>query len=279
MPGPYGFELSDSCPTCRFRGNGFFCQLSPAELEDLDAVKFVSAYPADAVLFREQQKPRGIYLLCEGQIKLSFTSREGKTLILRIVNPGEILGLLSALSGKSYEVTAMTLRPCQVAFVYGNDFQQFLRKHPAVFQCVASHLGLQYEAACERLRAVGLGASLAERLAKFLLNYSSERGTPQNRARFTLALSHEEIAEYIGTTRESVTRTLSALRHRGLIGGHRSSLVIPDRRALLEFAVRGANASKVPPRLVRLKPPLRQLPAPRISYSPWNQVASKRKGA
>jgi CRP/FNR family transcriptional regulator, cyclic AMP receptor protein len=83
MKGPYGFELNESCQTGKLRGNGFFCQLSPAALKDLDAVKFISAYPQDAVLFMEKQTPRGIYVLCEGEVKLSVSSGEGKRLILQ----------------------------------------------------------------------------------------------------------------------------------------------------------------------------------------------------
>jgi len=276
--GPYGFELTESCLTCKFRGNGFFCQLSPAELKEFHAVKFVSVYPADAILFMEQQRSRGIYLLCEGQVKLSFTSYGGKTLVLRIAKPGEVLGLLSALSGDPYEVTAETLRPCQVAFVSSNDFQQFLRKHSVVFQRVASQLGWQYKAACEQLCAVGLGASVFERVAKFLLNWSVEEGAPGNGTRFTLPLSHEEIGEHTGATRESVTRTLSEFRGRGLIESHGSTFVIPDRTALQEFRVRPASPQEVDPRLLRLTP-IRQGRSPGIRHSLWKRVASGRKSA
>lgn len=278
MSGPYGFELSESCRTCKFRRNGFFCQLSPDELKDFDAIKHVSAYPADAILFMEQQKSQGIYLLCQGQIKLSFTSSEGKTLVLRIAKPGEILGMLSALSGNPFEVTAETLRPCQTAFISSNDFRKFLRKHPAVFQRVASHLGWEYKVACEQLYAVGLGASICERVAKFLLNWSAEGGAPGNGTQFTLPLSHEEIAEHIGTTRESVTRTLGEFRCRGLIESLGSTFVIADRAALQELRIRPASPQKAVPHLLRMIP-IRRSDSPGIRQSLWNHVRRGRKRA
>ena len=276
MPSPYGFELSENCQSCKFRRNGFFCQMSPSELKDFDAIKHVSAYPADAILFMEQQRSRGIYLLCEGQAKLSFTSSGGKTLVLRIAKPGEVLGLLSALSGNPYEVTAATLRLCQVAFVSSNDFQKFLRKRPAVFECVAKHLGWEYKAACEQLYAVGLGASVYERVAKFLLNWSTEEGAPGNGNRFTLPLSHEEIAEHIGTTRESVTRALGEFRSRDLIESDSSTFAIANRAALREFHIRPARPLEVDPCLLRLIP-IRRGRSPEIRHSLWKRVASGRK--
>ena len=278
MPSPYGFDLSENCQSCKFRRNGFFCQISPGELKNFDAIKHVSAYPADAILFMEQQKSRGIYLLCEGQVKLSFTSSGGKTLVLRIAKPGDVLGLLSALSGNPYEVTAATLRPCQVAFVSSIDFQKFLRKHPAVFERVSSHMGWEYKAACEQLYAVGLGASVYERVAMFLLNWSSEGGAPGNGTRFTLPLSHEEIAEHIGTTRESVTRALGEFRSQGLIESDSSTFVIANRAALREFHVRPARPLEVDRSLLRLTP-IRPGRSPEIRHSLWKRVASGRKSA
>jgi CRP/FNR family transcriptional regulator len=279
MQRPYGFEPSESCQSCIFRQNGFFCQLSPGELKDFDAIKHIATYPADTILFMEQQKLRGIHLLCEGRVKLSFNSSAGKTLILRIAKPGEVLGLLSALSGNPYEVmTAATLRPCQVAFVSNNDFQKFLRKHPTVFERVASQLGWQYKAACEQLSAVGLGSSVVERVAKFLLNWSVDGGTPGNGNRFTLSLTHEEIAECIGTTRESVTRTMGEFRSRGLIESHGSTFVIADRAALQEFHVRPASPQEEDPRLARLTP-IRRGHSPEIPRSLWKRVASGGKSA
>ena len=113
MKGPYGFELTENCENCKLRSNGFFCQLQAGAVKDLDAIKFYSAYPEGAVLFIERQTARGVYILCEGQVKLSISSSEGKKMILRIAKAGEVLGLVSALAGTPHEVTAETLRPAR----------------------------------------------------------------------------------------------------------------------------------------------------------------------
>jgi CRP/FNR family transcriptional regulator, cyclic AMP receptor protein len=217
MKGPYEFDLSESCPTCTLPKDGFFCQFSAPELREFDAAKFISGYPAGAVLFVEEQKCRGIFVLCKGEAKLTCGSSDGRTLILRIAKAGEALGLESALSGGVYEATAETLGPCQVAFVPLRDFERFLREHPLAVARAAGHLGRQYRGACRQLRVLGLGASTLERLARLLLAWSAEIGEAEDGEPFTLALNHEEIAEYVGTTRESVTRALTVLRERGLI--------------------------------------------------------------
>jgi len=171
MRGPYGFEQNDSCETCKLRTSGFFCQLSPAALKDFEAVKSSSTYPEGAVLFLEKGDPRGVFVLCAGQVKLSISSSSGKTPILRIAQPGEILGLMAALSNAPYEVTAETLRPCQVAFLRRDDFLQFASKHPEVCHKVIHQLSTLYTGACEQLRTVGLSASAPEKLARLLLEW------------------------------------------------------------------------------------------------------------
>jgi CRP/FNR family cyclic AMP-dependent transcriptional regulator len=235
MKGPYGFELNGNCQNCKLRGNGFFCQLPAAALKDLDAIRFTSAYPAGAVLFIEKQTARGVYVLCDGEVKLSISSSEGKKLILRITKAGEVLGLGSALSGTPHEVTAETLRPCQIAFIPGDAFSRFLTKHPEAYPIVASQLGSHYQVACEQLRNLGLCASAPEKLAKLLLDFAAAGRQTKEGTRIKLPLTHEEIAEFIGTTRETVTRTLTQFKSRHLVELRGSTLLIEDRKALEAF--------------------------------------------
>ncbi len=212
---------------------GFFCALSPAaELRDFDSIKIVSAYPAGAVLFSEGQIARGIYLLCEGEVKVCFTSRDGKTLILRTAEPGDVLGNEAALSRLPYEATAESLRPSQIAFAPLCDFRQFVVVHPHIFARIALQLGSHYKAACEQLRTLGFGDSVKNRIARFLLDRCKEGEGPQNEGVFVLTMSHQQIAEYLGTTRESVTRSMADLKNKGIAEKDGAKVIIHDRSAL-----------------------------------------------
>lgn len=232
MKGPYGFEFNESCRSCKLRNSGYFCQLSSAALTDLDGMKSPAVYPAGAVLFIEKQNSRGVYVLCEGEVKLSVSSSEGKTMILRIAKAGEMLGLHSALSGSPYEVTAETLRPCQVVFIYRDEFLRLIAQHPEAYQHVVRQLTVQYQAACEQLRTVGLSSSPPEKLARLLLEWSADGQQTKMGTRIKLPLTHEEIAECIGVTRETVSRTFSEFRSQHLVTLQGSTLMIPNRAAL-----------------------------------------------
>ena len=235
MRGPYGFDLSESCQACKLRKDGFFCQLTSKAVKDFDAIKSNSVYPEGAVLFLEKQDPRGVFVLCEGQVKLTISSSEGKTLILRIAKAGEILGLMAVFSGTPYEVTAETLHPCQIAFIRRDDFMRFIAQHPEAYQGVARQLTSNYHKLCEQLRTVGLSGSAPEKVAKLLLEWSADGEETKLGTRFRMPLTHEEIAEFIGSSRETVTRTLSDFRSRNLVTLKGSTFMIPNRAALESF--------------------------------------------
>ena len=236
MKGPYGLEVNDGCKTCKLKGVGFFCQMGPAALKEFDAIKSTAVYPKGALLFMEKQDARGVFVLCQGEVKLSISSSEGKTLILRIARAGEILGLMATMAGTSYEVTAETIHPSQVAFVRKEDFATFIASHREVSQSIVKQMSSQYQGACEQLRTVGLAASAQEKLARLLLTWSAGIQQTKEGTRMKLPLTHEEIAEFIGTTRETVTRTLSDFKDRHLVAIQGSTLMIPNRAALANFA-------------------------------------------
>jgi CRP/FNR family transcriptional regulator len=232
MRGPHGFEIVENCQAFKVRKSAFFCHLTPEATKDFACVKSSSAYPGGARLFLEKQEPRGVFAFCEGNVKLTISSSEGKTLIVRIAKPGEILGLTAVLSARPYEATAETLHPCQIAFVGRDDFRRFVVQHPEVSQAIVGQLSSDYHGVCEQLRTVGLSASAQSRLAKLLLDWSDGAEHTKLGTRMQLPFTHEEIAEFIGRSRETVTRTFSEFRSRQLVTLKGSTLMISDRAAL-----------------------------------------------
>jgi CRP/FNR family cyclic AMP-dependent transcriptional regulator len=232
MSTPYGIQISENCLLCKLRQTGFFCELPKSPLEELEKVKYASAYPQGAVLFVEGQAPRGVYVICSGRVKLSTTSRDGKTLILRIAEPGEVLGLHATVSGKPYELTGETLQPCQLDFIRRDDFLRLLQHHADACLNAAQHLSQNCQSAYEMIRSLGLSHSVSEKLARLLLEWASDGETTKEGIRIKIALTHEEIAQLIGTSRETVTRVLSEFREKKFAQLRGSTLMILNKPAL-----------------------------------------------
>lgn len=236
MPAPYNLSLNYDCASCKLRNERVFCNLGEGEIKQLDAIKFTSAYPKGSVLFVEQQEPRGVFIVCSGRVKLTTSSSEGKTLILRIAEPGEVLGLSATILNQPYEVTAETLEPCQINVVRREDFARFMSGSPDVCMKTAQALSVKYHDAQKEIRALGLSQSASERLARVLLDWCAESGVESGTGiRLKVLLTHGEIAQLVGTTRETVTRLLSDLRKRGVIDVKGSTLIVLRKSELEEL--------------------------------------------
>jgi CRP/FNR family transcriptional regulator len=181
-------------------------------------------------LFIEGQRPRGVFVLCTGKAKLSTSSSEGKTIITKISEAGDVLGLNATISNHPYEVTAEMIEPGQANFISRESLLQFLRENGEVAVRVAEQLSRNYYVAYEEIRTLGLATSPAEKFAKLLLSWEAEKHNGNNTIRLTL--THEEIAEMIGTTRETVSRLFSDFKKKQLVQIKGSTLMIRNRDGL-----------------------------------------------
>ena len=235
---PYGLDIIESCLSCKMRAEHMLCDLPPDALKSFESIKYATAYPKGAVLFVEGQSPRGIFVLCKGRVRLSISSTEGKTLILQISEPGEVLGLSATVSGKPYELTAETMGPCQVNFVKREDFLRFLKRHGDACLRVAEQLSAAYNSACHEIRAFGLSHPAMQKLAKLVLEWSAKNGdATKAESRLKVGLTHEEISQMIGTSRETVTRLFADLKRRQILQGKGSTLLIRNKGALKALAI------------------------------------------
>src|SRR5690242_889820 len=232
MRAPYGLNILDNCQTCPIRGEHLFCNLSVQASQRLNEIKSTAVYPKGAMLFIEGQLSRGVFVLCSGKVKLSTTSREGKTIITKISDSGDVLGLNAVISNVPYEVTAEMMEPGQANFIPRDSLQLFLKEFPEVAMRVAQQLSRNYYTAYEEIRTLGLSASPSEKFAKLLLSWSTKTTQTDGSSQVKLTLTHEEIAEIIGTTRETVSRLFSEFKKKQLMQSKGATLVIRSRIAL-----------------------------------------------
>jgi len=218
--------------TCPVREQHLFCNLSPSAVQRLNDITSGAVYPRAAVLFVEGQEVRGVFVLCTGKVKLSTTSRQGKTIITKVSEHGDVLGLNATISNQAYEVTAEMVEPGQANFIAADALLQFLRDYGEVALRVAEQLSRSYYSAFDKIRTLGFTSSPGERFAKLLLGWSAEEGESSHSLQLRLELTHEEIAEMIGTSRESVTRVFSEFKRKRLIQSKGSALVIRNKSAL-----------------------------------------------
>ena len=238
MKAPDGLEVGEDFTTCSYVKQGFFRGLSDPVLRALDQASHKSTVPAGAILFVEGQSPRGMFILCSGRVKLSTTSREGKILVLKTAEAGEALGLSATISGMGFEMTAETATTCQMNFIDRRNLLNLLQNHSEIGLHAAQSLSRDFRAAYRDIHDLVLTRSSAGKLARLLLSHSPDPDAAENFDSQTHSpMTHEEMAQRIGSSRETVTRLLSDLKRKRLIGLDGPKLVIHDRMALEALAV------------------------------------------
>lgn len=235
MPAPYGLQIVEDCTACPYRQQRFFCQLPQSAIMELNHIVSEALYPAGATLFVEGQPVRGVFILCVGRAKLSTSSKDGRTLLLRVSGAGEVLGGPSVLTGKPYEYTAEIIEPSQANFIRSDDFLSFLRSQGEAALRIAQQLAHASSAEISDMRTLGLSRKASEKLARFLLECSPHGPESSGPAKFTMVLTHNNIAQKIGSSRETVTRLLTRFKKRNLIKIAGSTVIVNDRKGLERF--------------------------------------------
>ena len=206
-----------------------------AALADFDRLGSQASVAPDEIIFEEGSQSRGVFVMCTGQVKLSCVSKQGKTLILKVAGPGDVLGLGAALSGSTNEVTAQAMEPVELKRIPRADFMAFLERHGEASMHAAQALSNEYRAAFFDVRRLALSSSAAARLAGVLLDWgkaaSAKAAVPSAEIRFTMAMTHEELASLIGSSRETVTRMLGKFKKENLIHvrGATVRIVAPEK--------------------------------------------------
>lgn len=237
MLSPYGLDIIESCLTCSRSVEPLFCCLPAPLLQAFETIKHATSYPKGAVLFVEGQAPRGIFVVCQGAVHLFISGADGKTLIVKTTGPGDVLGLSATMSGKPYELAAKTMEPCQVNFVKRDDFLRFLKEHPEACFRVIEQLSQNFSLACHEMRFLRFAHSAEQKFVKWLVEWSSKNGEwSKRKPRIRLTITQDEIAQMIGTSRETITRAFADLKKRRIAVVEGSLLVVSNKSALKQIA-------------------------------------------
>ena len=224
---------SSACVSCEYRSLRMFCNLSAEELNDLDSIGLQWRLPKGTILFQEGDPSDHVAVICQGQVKLSCSSSEGKVLILKIAGPGDVLGLGAAIAGSPYEVTAEAIEPTLVKNIRRNDFIAFLERHGEASMHALRSLSDEYKTVFYDAKRLALSPTAAGRLISVLLQWGRNASCGKPEMQFTMSLTHEELANLAGTSRETITRVLGKLQKEKLIQVHLTSFTIlaPDKLA------------------------------------------------
>ena len=177
----------------------------------------------------------GLFIVHRGLVKVHRLVESGTEQLLRLMSPGDFLGETALLADTTTDHFAVALQPSELCMLDRERFKTLLTDHPSVavemLQTVSGRLGV-----AEHMVSDLSGRSVAQRLAQQLLHLADEAGS----ADFTLPTTKKELASYLGTTPETLSRRLGALQDAGVIRlGTRQRIAILDADALRQLTVSG----------------------------------------
>jgi CRP/FNR family transcriptional regulator, cyclic AMP receptor protein len=226
---PYGIEITENCLDCRRRAGRLFCDLPQGTLERLQTLGVSAACPKGSILFTQGQSPQKVFIVCIGHIKLSMASPTARRFCCGVAEPGTVLGLSSLISGKPHEVDAEALEACHLRVLKASPLLDLLREDDAACLAAVRCLSNDVQRIIGCVRLLGLSHSGIQRLAKLLIQLSAREGT---KTRTVVYLSHRELAQMLGMTRETVTRLLALLTDQQIIQRNGPYVLVGNENAL-----------------------------------------------
>jgi CRP/FNR family transcriptional regulator, cyclic AMP receptor protein len=213
--------MAEQCDFAHFLdASPFFSGLEPDALDAISKLCRPRSLDATETLFLKGDVGDALYAVRRGRIRIGTGTDAGRRLTLNILGPGDVFGEVALLDGRPRTADAVATEPSELFMVQRRDFLDLLERRPKLAVQIVELL-------CERIRWMSermeesvlmpLRARLAQRLPALTEDYGSE-----------LDVSQEELAVFIGATRESVNRQLQAWRRKGLVELGRSRIRVLD---------------------------------------------------
>jgi len=210
-----------------------FGQLGAAELQRVVEVARERAYPKNSVILFEDDPGDALYVVAEGQVKVVLIGEDGREVILSVMGSGEFFGEMALIDDEPRSAHVIAMEDSSLVVLRREDFQPILAQTPAIALALLKELSRRLRRVDEKVGSLVL-LDVNGRVAQLLLELADEAGGE----RITRHLTHHTIAQMIGSSRETVSRTMRDLVDKGLIAVSRKDILIRDRAALESAAGR-----------------------------------------
>lgn len=211
---------------CYIKENTLFTGLTDKQLEAFKDVVIISQHAKREVVFMEGDDCTGLYIIRTGRVKIVRSSSTGKEQIIKILNPGDLIGFEALYNGRHYKNTAVAMDETELCYMAKHGFFNIIEKDPAIAKKLIISMGKELDHAYDRIGNLGL-LNAKEKLAHLLYTLAMEYGVNTDEGiKLNLTLSRLEIAELLGITQETSIRLLKSFKEEGLLEIKRKEIII-----------------------------------------------------
>lgn len=212
-----------------------FAGLGEDLLLKIEAISIEKSYKKGEIIILQDTSVEGLYILVSGRLRISRSSEDGRVKVLAILSPGDIIGEMSLLDDESASATVETMEDSRLMLIRKEDFQAMLLRYPLVTIEIARILGRRLRSADKEIEELAF-YSVKNRLIEALIdlaNRHSERTS--SGIRVSLRITHQDLADMVGSSRETITRIMNLLERDQLIVNEGGYIVIKDINRLKTY--------------------------------------------
>lgn len=204
-----------------------FSQLAPPELDRVAEITRERSYPRNSVILFEDDPGDALYVVATGQVKVVLIGEDGREVILSVLGEGDFFGEMSLIDEEPRSAHVIAMEDSNLLVIRREDFQAILQQSPGIAMGLLRELSRRLRRVDEKVGSLVL-LDVNGRVAQLLLDLADEARSE----RITRRLTHHTIAQMIGSSRETVSRTMRELVDKGYIEISRREILIRDRAAL-----------------------------------------------
>jgi CRP/FNR family cyclic AMP-dependent transcriptional regulator len=206
-----------------------FAELTDDDIASLARLTARKRYPKDTVVFFENEEGDTFFMILEGRIKVTILGDDGREIILSVLGPGDFFGEMALLDNEPRSATAIAVEETELLSLQRVDFQSVLTDNRSIVSALIKVLTSRLRRANHQISTLAL-LDVYGRVARVIVDMAREEGKRLKDGRIAFRrATHQEIANRIGTTRETVTRMLKDLERQGLIHIEGKEIVVqPD---------------------------------------------------
>jgi CRP/FNR family transcriptional regulator, polysaccharide utilization system transcription regulator len=227
--------LHVNCFECPARPSSIFCSLSKEEINDISTLKTVTAFRKKSVIFNQGSLPHGIFTVNSGKVKIYQITENGNEQIVRMAKRGDVLGYRALITGDKYTCTAEVIEDSNICFIPKSVFFDLSDKNASISGNLLKLLSHDLKRAESKITTL-VEKPVRERLAEALLFLKETYGFEKDNITLNVVLTREEIANIVGTSKETAIRALAEFKEENLVQFEGKKIKIPSIRALANLA-------------------------------------------
>lgn len=209
-----------------------FADLPDAQLKDIYQITTERKYRKGSVIFLEGEQGEGFHYLQSGKVKIVKMTDDGREHIINILSPGDLFAEVLLFNNRDYPATAIAVEDSKVGVIKNTDLERLILGNNLLALQLIKALSQRLLFAQQKIKNLALH-DVTARTAETLLRLGTEHGRilPNGQIEITLDLSRQDLASLVGTTRETVTRTLSSLKKDKIIDFdiHKITIIEPNK--------------------------------------------------